>query len=103
MPIDQDMIVTSLPARAIFALPIGSTKSSSFGTADEWPYRISFSRKITGFGSRIAAFSSPFASAAVDGDITFKPGMCEYHAEKSWLAWGATRAPAHSGPRNRTN
>ena len=28
-------MVTSLPARAIFALPIGKTKSSSLGTAEE--------------------------------------------------------------------
>ena len=29
-----------------------------------WPYKTSFSRKMTGFGSRIAAFNKPLASAA---------------------------------------
>ena len=37
MPIDQATMVTSEPARAIFALPIGKTKSSSLGTGEEWP------------------------------------------------------------------
>src|SRR6185437_3578845 len=96
------MIVTSLPGRAIFALPIGNTKSSSFGTGEEWPYRISFSRKITGFGSRIAAFKRPFASAAVDGAITFSPGMCEYHDEYSWRAWAANPVEAPVEQRNTT-
>ena len=35
-------------------------------------------RKITGFGSRIAALSRPLASAAEYGAITFRPGMCAY-------------------------
>jgi hypothetical protein len=30
--------------------------------------------KITGSSSRIADFSSPFASAGVDGMTTFRPG-----------------------------
>ena len=33
----QATMVTSLPGRAIRALPIGSTKSSSFGTWCDWP------------------------------------------------------------------
>ncbi len=65
MPIAKDTMVTSLPVRWIRALPIGSTKSSSCGTGKDCPYRISFSRKITGFGSRIAALSRPLASEAV--------------------------------------
>ena len=32
--------------------------------------------KITGLSSRIAAFSRPFASAAVDGTATSRPGTC---------------------------
>ena len=30
-------MVTSLPGRTIFALPIGRTKSSIFGTSKLWP------------------------------------------------------------------
>jgi len=30
-------IVTSAPSRSTFALPIGSTKSSSLGTSNVWP------------------------------------------------------------------
>ena len=37
MPIDHATIVTCWPGRAIFALPIGTTKSSSFGTGNDWP------------------------------------------------------------------
>ncbi len=37
MPMENDTMVTSFPARAIRALPIGSTKSSSFGTGKLWP------------------------------------------------------------------
>jgi len=51
------------------------------GTWKEWPYRISFSRKMIGLGSRIADLSRPFASAAVYGATTFSPGMCEYQEE----------------------
>jgi len=57
--------IATFPGLAIFAFPIGMTKSSSFGTGKDWPYRISFSRKITGLESRMAALSNPLASAAV--------------------------------------
>jgi hypothetical protein len=48
------------------------------------------SKKTTGFSSRIAAFSSPFASPGVDGATIFRPGMpmsqeigiCEWIAPK---------------------
>ena len=48
------------------------------------------SKKITGFSSRIAAFSRPFASAGVAGAAIFSPGMpisqetgiCEWMAPK---------------------
>ena len=33
---------------------------------------------ITGFGSRIAARSRPFASADDHGATTFNPGTCAY-------------------------
>ena len=65
MPMPKETIVTSLPGRTTFALPIGIRKSSPFGTSKDLPYMISFSRKITGFGSRIALFSRPFASEAL--------------------------------------
>ena len=70
--------VTWEPARSIFALPIGRMKSSSTGQSKVWPYRISFSSTITGFGSRIAARSSPLASADDHGETTFNPGTCAY-------------------------
>ena len=57
-------MVTSDPGRMTEALPNGTTKSGSVGTSNDRPYRISFSRKITGFGSRMALFKRPFASAA---------------------------------------
>src|SRR6202012_1023007 len=53
-----------------------------------------------GLGSRIAAFNRPLASAAVEGAITFRPGMFEYQDEESWLCWAATRDAGPFGPRN---
>ena len=72
------VMVTCLPGRSIFARPIGKTKSSPSGTSELWPYMISFSRKITGLGSRIAAFSKPLASAAFHGATTLRPGQWAY-------------------------
>ena len=37
MPIEKETIVTSLPSRAMRANPIGTVKSSSFGTSKVWP------------------------------------------------------------------
>jgi hypothetical protein len=37
MPMPKDTMVTSLPGRATFALPIGTSQSSSFGTSKLWP------------------------------------------------------------------
>jgi hypothetical protein len=37
MPIDHATMVTLSPGRTILALPIGTTKSSSFGTGPDWP------------------------------------------------------------------
>jgi hypothetical protein len=34
-----------------------------------------------GLSSRIAAFSNPLASSELNGERTFNPGQCEYHAE----------------------
>ena len=57
-----------------FALPMGSTKSlprTSSETGNDSPYRISFSKKTTGSGSLIAAFSSPLESSASYGAMTW--------------------------------
>ena len=35
-----------------------------------------FGMKMTGSGSRIAAFNSPLTSAGVDGRATLRPGLC---------------------------
>jgi hypothetical protein len=35
--IEKAVIVTSLPARSILALPIGRMKSGSSGTSNDWP------------------------------------------------------------------
>jgi hypothetical protein len=40
----------------------------------------SFSKTMTGLGSRIAALSRPFASSALYGQTTFRPGMLPYQA-----------------------
>lgn len=61
----------------------GMTKSSFCASSligNCKPYRSSFSRTTTGFGSRIAAFSKPFASSDEYGATTFRPGIEPYHA-----------------------
>ena len=75
---EKVQMVIWLPARTILALPIGTMKSGSVGTSKPWPYSSSFSRKITGLGSRIAALSNPLASAAEYGATTFSPGTWAY-------------------------
>ena len=72
------MIVTSVPFFNIFALPKGTVKFLSVGTLPLLLYIISFSKKITGFGSLIEDFNKPFASAAFEGDTTFNPGQWAY-------------------------
>ena len=71
---EKATIVTWLPGRTIRALPIGTMKSGSSGTGTRWPYSSSFSRKMTGFGSRIADLSRPFASAADHGRDDLEAG-----------------------------
>ena len=75
---ENAVMVTASPGRTILALPIGTIQSGSVGTWKLWPYSTSFSRKMTGLGSRIAALSRPLASAADQGETTFKPGQCAY-------------------------
>ena len=54
---------------------------------------------MIGFGSRMAARSRPFASAADQGATTLRPGTCAYQDAYSWLCCAATRAAAPFGPR----
>ena len=55
--------------------------------------------KITGLSSRIAALSSPLASAAVLGTATSRPGTCRYQdsSECEWV--GPSWWPAPCGIR----
>ena len=77
---EKDTSVTSRPARAMRALPMGIRNSSSDGTSPVLPYKISFSRNTTGLLSRMALLSRPLASAGVEGATTLRPGTAEYHA-----------------------
>ena len=67
-------MVTSSPGRLTSATPSGITKSSSSGTGPFVAKFILSSKTTTGLSSRIAAFSSPFASAGVAGSATLSPG-----------------------------
>ena len=57
----------------------------------QFTYNNSFSRKITGSGSLIAALSSPRASSELYGDSTFNPGQEAYHAAKHWIITKKTK------------
>ena len=50
--------------------------------------------KTTGFGSWIAARSSPYVSAGVDGMTTVRPGMCASSASRLWECWLPEERPA---------
>ena len=78
--IERATIVQSDPSRLISATPSGMMKSSSSGTSPLRPYIRSCSMKMTGLSSRIDDFSNPFASAAVDGKTTLRPGKFAYIA-----------------------
>jgi hypothetical protein len=69
----------------MLALSNGSKKSglsSSGVTSNSTPYIISFSRKITGSGSLIAALNNPILSLALYGEMTLRPGHEANHAAK---------------------
>jgi hypothetical protein len=52
--------------------------------------------------SRIAAFSSPFASEGKAGQMTFRPGACEIHGS-GFVEWKLeARTPPPEGPRSTT-
>ena len=74
-PREYETRVTSEPARSILHSPMGTVKSLSSTSgpmSKDMPYRISFSRKTTGLSSRIAALSSPRASSAEYGAMTWR-------------------------------
>ena len=92
-------IVTSLPSRSTLHFPIGRRKLSDMASVDmgnETPYNISFSRKTTGLGSRMAdcilvsggahyikrlrTLSRPLQSSALQGLTTLRPGTEPYQA-----------------------
>ena len=53
----------------------------------------------TGLGSRTALISRPFASSAVDGATTFRPGECMNHAS-GFCEWnGPPEKPPPDGSR----
>ena len=53
----------------------------------------------TGLGSRTAEISRPFASSAVDGATTFRPGLCMNHAS-GFCEWnGPPEKPPPEGSR----
>ena len=51
-------------------------------------------KNSTGLSSRIAAFSRPLKSAALDGITTFNPGACTNIASRLWLCCPPTAQPA---------
>ncbi|MFT3957271.1 MAG: hypothetical protein QM722_23675 [Piscinibacter sp.] len=51
-------------------------------------------KKTTGLASRIALFSRPLKSAALDGITTFSPGACTNIASRLWLCCPPTPQPA---------
>src|SRR5918995_1698197 len=55
--------------------------------------------KITGLGSRIAAFSRPLPSAGVEGQATSSPGTCRKSASKLWEWVGPSWWPPPPGIR----
>ena len=55
--------------------------------------------KITGLSSRMAAFSSPLASAAVEGTATSSPGTCRNIASRQCECVGPSWCPAPCGMR----
>eukprot|EP00834_Sanchytrium_tribonematis_P008199 NODE_893_length_3243_cov_0.465967.p4 type:complete len:104 gc:universal NODE_893_length_3243_cov_0.465967:2491-2180(-) len=82
---------------------MGNVKSDSItlsSTSNETPYINSFSRNTTGLGSRMADFKSPFASCALYGLNTFKPGTEPYQLAKHWECCAPTPDAAPLGPRN---
>ena len=54
---------------------------------------------MTGLSSLMAAFSSPFASAGVDGTATSSPGTCRNHPSNECECVGPSWCPAPPGIR----
>ena len=87
------MRVASGPVRSTLAFPSGSTCSPS-GTSPLLASRLLCSKNTTGSGSRIAAASSPFASAGVEGATTFSPGTAIAQFSTLWECCAPKREPA---------
>ena len=81
-------MVTSLPSRAMRALPKGMVYSSS-GTSPSMLKSILCSRKITGLSLRMAVLSRPLPSAAEEGVTTCKPGVWANQASRQSVWWAA--------------
>src|SRR3954467_7291966 len=81
--------VTSVPSRTTAASPM---VPSSPSTSPLSAYRRLCSRKSTGLSSRIAALSSPLASAGVDGQTIFSPGTPCNQLIGTW-EWMAPKRP----------
>ena len=98
----HDDFIANLPARSIFALPMGMVKSGDIAwsvISKGTPYIISFSRKTTGSLSLMAAFSRPLQSSEFQGDNTFRPGQLLYQEAKHCECWAPTPDAAPLGPR----
>ena len=92
-------MVRSLPGRFTSALPRGIRYSPS-GICSFLAYSSLCSRNTTGSSHRMADFSRPLASAPVEGQTTFRPGMWVNSASRHWECWPALRRPAPMGARN---
>ena len=53
----------------------------------------------TGSSSRMALFSSPYASAGDEGATTFRPGVCANMTSRLCECWAVSCAPAPPGVR----
>jgi len=85
--LEKAVIVTSVPALSILALPIGKVKFGSAtlaGTSNSVAYIISHSRTITGSLSLIADLINPMQSSLFHGTTTLSPGTDPYQAAKHW-------------------
>ncbi len=85
---DQDTRVMSPPSRATFAIPIGSS-CPSIGISPFASYSTLCSMKTTGFGSRMADFSRPLASAELLGITTLSPGIWLTQVSSVCECWAA--------------
>ena len=93
-------IVQWSPSRFSSAFPIGTMRSGLSSTSPFVLYSISFSNTITGLSSRIAALSSPLASAGVPGETTLRPGICANQLSHACECCAPNCSAEPLGPRN---